>query len=65
MLDIKTITLFDVLADEERELVKEYSELMVCTWSKLKADCYFNTMMEILDEAEERHYQNRRSASRC
>ena len=49
------LTLKDVLTEEEKEIVEEYRELMETTWSRRKADNYYKTIMEILNEAEERY----------
>lgn len=57
----KSITLEDVLTDDEKETIKEYRELMAATWSKSKSDDYYRTIMEILDEAEKRYYQKKDS----
>lgn len=49
----------DVLTQEEKEMIEEYRKLMFTTWSKWKSDRYFKAIMDILDEAEKRYYENR------
>lgn len=59
IMEKEPITLKDVLTDEEKQLIREYRELMYTTWSKWKSEAYFKTIMEILEEAEERYYKER------
>lgn len=58
-MEEKQLTLADVLTNEEKEIIGEYRETMNMTWSKIKSYCYYEMIMEILDEAEERYYMNR------
>lgn len=57
-MDKGEITLADILTEDEKEMIKEYRETMNMTWSRLKSDQYYQIIMDILDEAEERYYEN-------
>lgn len=61
MSEEKALTLRDVLTQEEKEMIEEYRRLMCTTWSKWKSDRYFQAIMDILDEAEERYFRQKKN----